>query len=213
MTGPINRGQRTTGTSAIGAIDAPPIGCAVGPMEIRPIAIPADTALIHDWVNRDYARYWGMGGMDRTAVTAAYQTLADSPHTDVFVGLHRGRPAFVVETYDPHHHPIANHYTVAPSDLGMHLLVAPAETPIRGFTTAVFFFVMDFLFSDAHIDRVIVEPDVRNDKIRALNRRAGFIERGEIVLEPTSSLPGKIAMFSWCTRSNFLRARARRGDR
>ena len=58
----------------------------------------------------------------------------------------------------------------------MHVLVAPAE-PVRecpGFTGAVFETILDFLFSDPLVDRVVVEPDIRNTKIQALNERMGF---------------------------------------
>lgn len=33
-----------------------------GTIDFRPLQLPVDAAIIHDWVNRDYAQYWGMQG-------------------------------------------------------------------------------------------------------------------------------------------------------
>ena len=82
----------------------------------------------------------------------------------------------------------------------MHLLVGPPEKPKPGFTTAVFRSVLEFLFADERTQRIVVEPDVRNTKIAALNVRMGFVPAGII------SLPDKEAVLSFCTRANHLRA-------
>ena len=89
------------------------------------------------------------------------------------------------------------HYDVQPGDVGMHVLVAPADKRIPGFTWAVFVQIMDFLFSDERVERVVVEPDVSNDAIHPINRRAGFVYHRQI------ELPGKTAWFATCTRVDY----------
>ena len=49
---------------------------------------------------------------------------------------------------------------------------------------------LQFLWTDPAVRRVLVEPDVRNERIRAINRWAGFREVGE------APLPGKTACVS-----------------
>ena len=70
----------------------------------------------------------------------------------------------------------------------MHVLVAPPVAPIAGFTGAVFETILDSLFSDPLVDRVVVEPDVRNVKVQALNERMGF--RKHSVVDLPTSRPG-----------------------
>jgi RimJ/RimL family protein N-acetyltransferase len=82
----------------------------------------------------------------------------------------------------------------------MHVLVGPPVAPITGFTGAVFETIMDSLFSDPLVDRVVVEPDVRNTRIHALNERMGFRKHRVV------QLPDKQAWLSFCTRDQYADA-------
>jgi RimJ/RimL family protein N-acetyltransferase len=82
----------------------------------------------------------------------------------------------------------------------MHVLVAPPGHRLPGFTTAVFETILDFLFSDPLVDRVVVEPDIRNTKIQALNQRMGFRKHSIV------QLPDKQAWLSFCTRDQYADA-------
>ncbi|MBV1858048.1 MAG: acetyltransferase, partial [Nannocystaceae bacterium] len=65
------------------------------------------------------------------------------------------------------------------------------------------------LLRDTSILRVVVEPDVRNEKIRRLNKIGGFEEVREVDLRGSSATPAKTAMLSVCTREDYRRARAK----
>ena len=82
----------------------------------------------------------------------------------------------------------------------MHVLVAPPEVRIPGFTGAIFETILDSLFSDPLVDRIVVEPDVRNTKIQALNERMGFRKHSIV------DLPDKQAWLSFCTRDQYAEA-------
>jgi hypothetical protein len=56
---------------------------------------------------------------------------------------------------------------------------------------------MEECFADPSVRRVVVEPDVRNDKIAALNAAVGF------VVCRTVDLADKTAALSFCTRADF----------
>jgi len=62
----------------------------------------------------------------------------------------------------------------------------------------VFRFVMAFMFERLAARRIVVEPDIDNLRIHALNRSVGFREVGRLVL------PDKIATLAFCTRADFL---------
>lgn len=166
--------------------------------QLRALRIPEDMPLIHSWVSREYAGYWGMRGQSLAEVTSSYRTIVE--HADVYLGRCGSTPAFLMECYEPSEHVIGRHYAVEPGDRGMHVLLAPPDFPRHGFSWAVFRAVLDFLFNDERTRRIIVEPDVRNHKIHALNRRAGFRYQKLV------SLPNKLAHLAFCSRENYASA-------
>lgn len=180
----------------------------VGRLRLRALRLPEDAPTIHDWVRRDYARYWGMQGLGVDEVAAAYRMIMEPDHVRVFLGCSEVTPVFLTECYRPAQDHLARYYPATPGDRGMHLLVAPPRRRIHGFTRAAFRTVIELLFADPTATRIVVEPDRRNEKIRALNRAFGFREIEAIDLPPTPTTPGKTAMLSWCTRQDFARALA-----
>jgi RimJ/RimL family protein N-acetyltransferase len=127
--------------------------------------------------------------------------IAAHEHHHAYLGLHEGRPAFLMEKYDPRYVELTGLYDPEPGDVGMHFLVAPPDRPIHGFTRAVITAVMDELFADPRTRRVVVEPDVSNKAVHALNEAVGFVPVREI------DKPEKRALLSFCTRDQFLAAR------
>lgn len=172
----------------------------VGRLALRQLSLAHDIPTVHDWVSRPYARYWGMTDDSPEQVVANYREIIQPPRSNAYLGLREGEPAFLMEWYLPAFDRIGEYYPVQPGDHGMHILVAPPRRRIRGFTWAVFRTVMAFMFEDPEVRRVVVEPDVRNDRIHALNRRAGF------VYAHTVELPEKTAWLAFCTRADFAAA-------
>ncbi len=164
---------------------------------VRPVDPEADAELLHGWVTHPKARFWQMQDADVARVAREYRAIAGSPGHDAFIGLHDGEPAFLLERYDPAQDPVGRAYPVEEGDVGMHFLVAPTDAPVHGFTRDVIEAVMDLLFADPATRRVVVEPDVRNEAVHALNAAVGF-EPAE-----TAELPGKRALLSFCTPERF----------
>lgn len=163
----------------------------------------ADATLLHSWVTRSYASFWGMQSATVRDVAEEYAKIQSTGHHHALLGLDGGVPAFLMEEYLPPLSPLAGVYATQSGDIGMHLLVGPPEGQVRtGFTTRVMEAVLDRLFADPGVERVVVEPDARNHKIHVLNARLGFQPAGEVVL------PDKTALLSFCTREAFHAARA-----
>ncbi|MDQ0984636.1 GNAT family N-acetyltransferase [Streptomyces sp. V2I9] len=169
----------------------------LGAFTVRPLDPAADAELVHGWVTHPKAAFWLMGDAELADVEREYRNIAAHPHHDAFIGLHDGRPAFLIERYDPTEVELKGLYEAEPGDVGMHFLVAPADTPVHGFTRAVITTVMDFLFADPSVRRVVVEPDVTNSAVQALNKAVGFEVLREI------ATPEKNALLSACTREQF----------
>jgi hypothetical protein len=166
----------------------------------------ADAPLIHGWVTRPYASFWGMLSATVENVAEEYSKIQSSGHHHALLGLDDGVPAFLMEEYLPANSPLGQAYAVQPGDIGMHLLVAPPEKPRHGFTADVMEAVLERLFLKPGVDRVVVEPDALNARIQALNSRLGFRPAGVV------TLPDKQALLSFCTQGDFQSARTvRRG--
>ncbi|MEU9980158.1 GNAT family N-acetyltransferase [Streptomyces sp. NPDC050856] len=159
-----------------------------------------DIELVHSWVTHPKAAFWMMRDHTLQDVEREYLAIAAHEHHDAFIGLHDGEPAVLMERYDPRHVELAGLYDARPGDVGMHFLVAPTDTPVHGFTRAVITAVMEELFADPATRRVVVEPDVRNTAVHALNEAVGF----EIVEKIAK--PEKDAYLSVCTREQFRAA-------
>lgn len=175
----------------------------LGEFALRPLDPDADAALLHRWVTHPRAVFWQMQDADVPAVAAEYRRIAAHPHHDAYLGLWHGVPAFLAERYDPGHVDLAGRYDARPGDVGMHFLCAPTDTPVSGFTRAVITTVLCWLFADPAVGRVVVEPDVRNTAVHALNAAVGFAVVGPV------TLPAKTALLSVCTRERFRAATGR----
>jgi RimJ/RimL family protein N-acetyltransferase len=177
----------------------------LGAFALRTLDPAADAALLHRWVTHPKASYWMMQDASLADVEAEYRRIADHPHHEAYIGLHEGEPAFLAERYDPAEVELVGLYEPQKGDVGMHFLCAPTDTPVHGFTLAVITTVMEFCFDDPAARRVVVEPDVRNDAVHALNAAVGFDVVEKIVK------PEKDAYLSTCTRERFAAARAAQG--
>lgn len=170
----------------------------IGFFELRKFNLTQDLPIIYQWVQKEYAIYWGMMGLSYDEVKSIYQKLEENTH--IYIGLFQGKVAFLLESYNPQEDIIKEHYEVKEGDMGMHILVAPPNKKISGFTWYIFQFILDFIFSDSKINRVVVEPDAKNEKIHILNERAGFIFQKFI------DLPHKKARLEFCTRQQYYNA-------
>ncbi|VUD69211.1 Aerobactin synthase [Thalassocella blandensis] len=159
--------------------------------------------IIQRWLSLPYAHYWGMSDKSSEDLQSHYLNVIANNLATPYLGLVDGKPAFFIEVYDPETEGVTQHYAKRDGDCGMHILVSPADRPVAGFTHHIFMFVMEFLFSLPSVERVVVEPDHRNQKILKINKRAGFFHERKI------SLSGKDAYLAFCTRAQFSAAKKR----
>lgn len=170
----------------------------VGTVTIELVDVDRDGDLLHAWITHPRSVFWGMQDATVQDVWDAYAAIVADPHHDAWLGRVDGVPSFLAETYDPEHSELAGRYDWQPGDIGMHVLVAPTDSPRTGFTSAVFRTVMELCLDDPRRHRVVVEPDVRNRAIAALNASAGFVVVDELPLSD------KVAALSVCTRDAFV---------
>jgi GNAT acetyltransferase-like protein len=175
-------------------------GVTAADFAFRPLDPLEDAALLHRWVTHPKAAFWMMRDATPADVARAYSDIAADPHQHALIGLLRGEPVFLMEHYDPAERELTGLYPAQPGDVGMHFLVPATGTPVHGFTRAVITAVVARLFQDPAVRRIVVEPDVRNTAVHALNAAVGFVPEREI------RKPEKKALLSFCTREAFEKA-------
>ncbi len=163
-----------------------------GTIHLRPFDLEQDVATIHSWVTKPYAQYWGMTDTSVDEVRAEYERLIAISNYEVCIGIYNGEKIFLMEKYKASEDRIADYYPAKDTDFGMHILIAPPKKVVHGFTWNVFSTVLEYFFQQPGIDRIVVEPDVRNEKIHKLNKKAGFRYQKEI------ELPEKKAALAFC---------------
>ena len=170
---------------------------ALGRLRLIRVIPEADADLIHSWVREERARFWGMRDLDRDEVRDIYGFLDGLDTHHAYLMSVADSPAGIFQTYETLEDPVAEAYAAGPGDTGMHLLLAPATRPVRNFTPILVAGLVRFLLSDPAKDRVVAEPDARNDKAIRRFQGCGF--------EPGSKvqLAEKEAQLVFLTRAKF----------
>lgn len=166
----------------------------IGQLSLRPADPVQDLATVHAWLNDPHAHFWGMNGWSLSRVEDYLCQLQRNPHADAYLGSRDGAPLFWVECYDPRYDPVGAQYPVRPGDRGMHFLVAPPRARVHGLTRAVMHCIQRWLFADPTVQRIVIEPDINNQKIHPINLGAGFVYARQI------ELPTKRAWLGFCPR-------------
>lgn len=168
-------------------------------VRILPVRPEEDGDLIHSWVTQDRARFWGMTEYSRDEVVEVYRFLDSLPTHHAFLLSLDEEPVALFQSYDPFHDPVGEAYDPQEGDLGIHLFMAPAREPRPGLTPWLVLHFIGHLFATTGARRIVVEPDVRNDKALARLTGSGF-EPGPVI-----QLPDKQARLFFLRREVFER--------
>ncbi|MGW0083964.1 GNAT family N-acetyltransferase [Streptomyces sp. NPDC003393] len=161
-----------------------------GTVRVLPLDPCADAGIVHRWVSEERAAFWGMTGLTRSQVAGTYAHMGTLDSHHAFLVVKDGTPAALLQTYEPEAGRVSECYPVRPGDIGVHLLLAPAGADGRhpGWTAALLDAILAHVLLGLDRGRVVVDPDVRNDKAVARFLRQGF-ERGPVVVLPEIDLP------------------------
>lgn len=176
-----------------------------GTVRVRVLDARADAEVVHGWVSEERAAFWGMNGLTRDQVAEIYAHMDTLDTHHAFVLEKDGEPVGLLQTYEPEADRVSECYTVEPGDIGVHLLLAPAgaDGGRSGWSSTLLRAVTTFVLKDR--ERVVVDPDVRNDKAIARFLRQGFVPGERVVLPevdlPDVHLPEKHAQLAFLTRA------------
>jgi hypothetical protein len=177
-----------------------------GTVRVLPLDARADAEVLHGWVSEERASFWGMNGLTAGQVAEIYAHMDTLDTHHAFLLVRDGRPVALLQTYEPDADRVGEVYAVEPGDIGIHLLVAPAgpDGARPGWTSALARVVTSYALLGLDRRRIVVDPDVRNDKAVARFLRQGFTAGPAVVLPevdlPDVYLPEKKAQLAFLTR-------------
>lgn len=150
----------------------------------------ADADVVHSWVSEERASFWGMNGLTRDQVAEIYAHLDTLDTHHAFLIQRDGVPAALLQTYEPEADRVSECYDVEPGDIGVHVLLAPAgaDSARSGWTSALLEAVTSYVLVGLDRQRVVVDPDVANEKAVARFLKQGF-EAGPLVTLPEIDIP------------------------
>lgn len=173
-----------------------------GALAMVPVVPIRDAPLIHSWASQERARFWGMGDYRVEDVLEVYEFLDGLTTHQAYFAQLDGVPVALFQTYEPAADPVGEYYEVQPGDFGLHFMIAPAEVPVSGFTAALFEFLVAYAFEDPEHQRLVIEPDARNDKAIGLATRCGFTAGERIELPHKPARLAFLSRKSWSTSAN-----------
>ncbi|MBC2865776.1 GNAT family N-acetyltransferase [Streptomyces mexicanus] len=161
-----------------------------GTVRVLPLDPYGDAPTVHRWVSEERAAFWGMTGLTVRQVASIYAHMETLDTHHAFLVVKDDTPVAVLQTYEPEADRVSECYPVRPGDIGVHLLLAPPgpQGPRPGWTAALLDVLLSYVLLTLDRGRVVVDPDVRNDKAVARFLRQGF-ERGPVVVLPEIDLP------------------------
>ncbi|MFB7172438.1 GNAT family N-acetyltransferase [Streptomyces sp. NPDC056254] len=180
-----------------------------GTVRFTPVDPAADSAVLHSWVVEERAQFWGMNGASRELVQEIYEDVDRRDTHHAYMVRLDDEPVALFQTYEPAEDRISECYPVREGDIGVHLMLAPANgRPRPGFSRTLIGSLTRFTFRDPAVLRAVAEPDAANDKAVALMCRLGFVRQGEITLPeidlPEVYLPEKRAVLAFMDRPAVL---------
>ncbi|MEU6448430.1 GNAT family N-acetyltransferase [Streptomyces sp. NPDC046979] len=177
-----------------------------GTVRVLPLDAAEDAGEIHRWVSEERAAFWGMTELTRGQVEAVYAHMdtLDTHHAHLVVK--DGDPVALLQTYEPGADRVSECYDVEPGDIGVHLLLAPAgaQGARPGWTAALAGALMAYVLLGLDRTRIVVDPDIGNEKAIARFLRQGFTAGPAVVLPevdlPDVHLPEKKAQLAFLRR-------------
>ena len=163
----------------------------------RPVVLQ-DLQRIHNWMNQPHViPYWNLAyDLDRMR-EHLQKALADT-HQTLYIGLLDDVPMSYWESYWAKRDIIAQCYPAHPADQGIHLLIGPPEFLGLGYALPLLRAMTSFQFQHSETQKIVTEPDSRNQKMIHVFKRCGFEFQKEI------DLPDKRAALMFCHRQSFM---------
>ncbi len=178
-----------------------------GTVHVPPLDPEADAGTIHRWVSGERAAFWGMNGLTQAQVAEIYAHMATLDTHHAHLVLRDTEPVALLQTYDPAADRVGDCYDVRPAETSASTSSSPPAGPdggLPGWSSALLGALASYVLLGLDRRRVVVDPDVRNEKAIARFLRQGFVPGPRVVLPevdiPDVFLPEKHAQLAFLPR-------------
>jgi RimJ/RimL family protein N-acetyltransferase len=164
---------------------------------MKPFSLRRDITRLHHWVNSPYAlEFWQMQGTI-PQLYKHYEQFLQSGNGYSFLFFIGKKPVGLIDFYYALSDEIKTHYNAGINDYGIHVLMAPpGKKVIRGLSVNMVITCLYYLFT-LSVERIIGEPDIKNEKANRLVKRVGFRLIKEV------QLSYKKANLYWYDKTDF----------
>jgi RimJ/RimL family protein N-acetyltransferase len=158
-----------------------------------------DVKLLHTWQKQPYViPYWNLD-IPFEEYRAHLQKFLEDSHQTLYLGLMDGIPMSYWEAYWVKGDVVEKCYEAHRSDQGIHLLIGNKNYLGKGYALPLLRAMVHFQFLSKDTEKVIAEPDIRNEKMIHVFEKCGF-ERVKPI-----TLPDKTGLLMYCRRETFER--------
>jgi RimJ/RimL family protein N-acetyltransferase len=140
--------------------------------------------------------FWDMA-LPLDEIREYLRKVLDAPHETSYIGELDGSPMSYWEAYWAADDVISRYYEAQPEDQGIHLLIGPPEFLGKGYALPLLRAITTFQFQHEQTQKIVTEPDIRNDRVIRVFERCGFEFQRPI------DLPEKRAALMFCHRERF----------
>ncbi|WP_049971392.1 GNAT family N-acetyltransferase [Haladaptatus cibarius] len=168
-------------------------------VSFRNVAMERDLGRLHRWLNEPHVLPYWQWNDPLPEFREKLAEKLDDDHMTPYIGHLDHVPMSYWESYWAVDDDLADHYDAKPTDQGIHLLIGVPEFLGHGYAEPLLRAMTAFQFRHDETDRVVTEPDVRNEKVIHVFEKCGFEPQREIELEE------KDALLMICERERFER--------
>ncbi|WP_205093093.1 GNAT family N-acetyltransferase [Thalassobacillus pellis] len=163
----------------------------------RKVDYEKDLRRIYQWMHEEHViPFWHLDFPFQRFSRHLEKALADQ-HQTLYIGEVDGTAMSYWESYWVNGDIVQEYYDAAPYDQGVHLLIGDTAFLGKGYALPLLRSMVDYQFSNADTEKVIAEPDIRNEKMIHVFKKCGF--------EPVKpiQLPDKTGLLMFCDRTTF----------
>ncbi|ALC81263.1 MULTISPECIES: GNAT family N-acetyltransferase [Bacillus] len=165
----------------------------------RRVTMEKDLEQLHSWMHEKHViPYWKLN-ISLEKYKVHLQKFLQDDHQTLLVGELDGVPMSYWESYWVKGDIIGNYYAFDEYDQGIHLLIGPTDFLGKGFTYPLLMTILQKKFQVPETNKIIAEPDIRNEKMIYVFKKCGFQPVMEV------ELSDKSALLMECERNVFER--------
>ncbi|WP_028775959.1 GNAT family N-acetyltransferase [Shimazuella kribbensis] len=168
-------------------------------ISFRQVNVTQDLDMLFGWMHEPHViPFWNLA-VSYDAYKKHLQQFLNDPHQMLHIGSLNEVPMSYWETYWAKDDIIGETYHVHSSDQGIHLLLGPPDYIGKGYALPLLKTMIYRLFLYEKTEKIIAEPDIRNEKMIYIFKKCGF------EVQTIVKLPDKHAALMFCYREPFLK--------